>query len=63
MNQTSRLLTVKQTAEYLGLSRHTIYNQISSKKFPILPIRLGGAIRFDREDLDLFILKLKKNAS
>ena len=54
----SRLLSVKQTAEYLGISTRTIYNQTgrkSRKKFPVRPKRIGGLIKFDKFELDKFI--------
>lgn len=46
---TNKLLTVKQTAEILGVHPHTIYNGIAEKTdqpFPIKPVRIGRAIRF-----------------
>ena len=58
-NRIKRLLSVRDTAAYLGdISERTIYNGIAPKaknKFPIRPIRIGKSIRFDIEDLDRFI--------
>ncbi len=54
-----RLLTIKETASFLGISSRTIYNQLSAKKFPVRPLRLGRCVRFDIEDLNLFIAGLK----
>ena len=48
----NKWLTVKQTAEMLGIHPHTIYNGIAEKTdrpFPIKPIRIGRAIRFPME--------------
>ena len=45
-----RLLSVEQTASYLGISDRTIYNQIcrrAKKRFPIKPKRIGKRILFD----------------
>ena len=53
-----RLLSVEETAIYLGISARTIYNQIGPKakrKFPITPKRLGGLVKFDIRKLDEFI--------
>ena len=55
---TKRLLTINETAKYLGISPRTIYNGISRKskvKFPISPKRVGRAVRFDLKDLNRFI--------
>ena len=52
-----RLLTVKETAEYLGFSCQTIYNGIapkSEKPFPVKPKRYGKRVLFDIRDLDQF---------
>jgi excisionase family DNA binding protein len=55
-----RLLTVKETSDYLGISARSIYNQLSGKKFAIRPLRLGRSVRFDLWDLDSYIEGLKK---
>jgi excisionase family DNA binding protein len=52
-----RLLTIKETAAYLGISARTIYNTL--KEFPVRPLRLGRAVRFDLRDLDAYIEGLK----
>ncbi len=57
-----RLLTVAQTAKVLGISPITIYAGIcrrAHKRFPIRPIKVGGAIRFDMQDIDAYIAKQK----
>jgi excisionase family DNA binding protein len=56
-----RLLTVEETANYLNLAPRTIYNGIgrkAKKPFPIRPKRIGGAVRFDLQDLDNYINQL-----
>ena len=57
-----RLLTVKNTASYLGISAQTIYNALTARKFPIRPLRLGRAVRFDIKDLDSYIEGLKNES-
>jgi len=57
-----RLLSVSEAASYLNLSRHYLYNRIapgSKDPFPVQPIRVGRAVRFDIHDLDAFIEKQK----
>ena len=61
-----RLLSIRETAHFLGISERTIYNQVGKKakrRFPVKPLRVGGCIRFDINDLNKYIdsLKLKSN--
>ena len=56
--RTKRLLSVEETAVYLGMSPRTIYNQIcpkAKKRFPVKPKRLGKLVKFDVKDLDEYI--------
>ena len=58
-----RLLTVKEAATYLGLAPQTIYNRTHRKSknpFPIKPLRLGRALRFDIRKLEQLVLDLSK---
>jgi predicted DNA-binding transcriptional regulator AlpA len=60
-----RLLSVEQTAEYLGLKPRTIYNQIgprAKRPFPVRPIRIGKLVKFDISDLNGYIDGLRKQA-
>ncbi len=53
-----RLLSVEETASFLGISVRTIYNQICRKaknKFPIKPKRIGRRILFDVRDLEHYV--------
>jgi hypothetical protein len=53
-----RLLTVEQTAHYLGLAPKTIRNGLgpkAQKPFPVKPVRLAGKVLFRLEDLDSYI--------
>lgn len=53
-----RLLSIKETAIYLGLSPRSIYNGTAPKSkapFPIKPKRIGKLVRFDRKDLDRYV--------
>ncbi len=50
-----RLLTVEETAHYLGLSPRTIYNRNvknAVNPFPVKPKRWGKRVLFDIRDLD-----------
>jgi len=57
--QTSkRLLSVEETAKYLGLAARTIYNQIhrkAKKPFPVKPKRIGRSVLFDLRELEKFV--------
>ena len=61
-NQTiKRLLSVEETAQYLGLSARTIYNAIapkSKKPFPVKAKRVGKLVKFDIRDLEKYVDEL-----
>ena len=53
-----RLLSVEETAAFLGISVRTIYNQIGRKakrKFPIKAKRIGRRILFDIRELESYV--------
>jgi len=51
-------LSVRQLAEYLGLSASSIRKMISAGSIPFkrLPTCEGGSIRFNRKQIDLWLL-------
>ncbi len=48
-----RLLSVEETAKYLGVPKSTIYSWASHRKIP--SVKMGRRLLFDREDLDRMI--------
>jgi excisionase family DNA binding protein len=61
-NQTERrLLNVREAAAYLALAPGTLYNLVSKNK--IVSVKIGGARRFDINDLNSLIVKLKPGAN
>ena len=52
------LLTVRQTAELLGLHPKTIYNWAASGRLPC--IHVGSRIRFSPRDIDRWLLARKE---
>ena len=48
-----RLLTTKQTCEYLQVSVTTLWRL--TKRGELTPVRVGGRAQFDVKDLDRFI--------
>jgi excisionase family DNA binding protein len=59
MSEASQLMTIKEAADYLRVSKRTIYNGIhrkSKKPFPIKARRVGRLIRFLKADLDTYIM-------
>lgn len=53
-----RLLSVEETATYLGISPRTIYNQVGPKAknpFPVKCKRVGKLVKFDVYDLNKYI--------
>ena len=51
--QTSRLLTMKEAAAYLGLQPATLYEWVGARK--ISYTKMGRLTKFDRRYLDKFI--------
>jgi len=47
------LLNIRQAAEYLGISRHTLYKLVERREVPAA--KVGGSWRLNRETLDAFI--------
>ena len=53
-----RLLPIRETAIYLGLSKRTLWNRTapnSKNPFPVKPKRIGKKVLFDKKDLDDYI--------
>lgn len=61
MNRTEikpRMLSIDQTARYVGLASKTIRNRIGPRAkvpFPVRPKRIGGRVLFDVKDLDAYL--------
>ena len=55
---TKRLLTEKETCNYLSIGRTKLYQLV--KRRQIVPVRIDSAPRYDLNDLDQFIDKLKE---
>lgn len=51
-----RLLTGQEAAQYCGVSVTTFRSLV-----PVSPVRIGGAVRFDRVELDRWITKATRN--
>ena len=49
----SRLLDIKEVADYTGLSVHTLYTMVSQRRIPF--VKLGRLTKFDREEIDKWI--------
>jgi excisionase family DNA binding protein len=54
-----RLLTVKEAAEYLSISRSHLYTLVKSRK--IRSLKFGKRRLFDSLDLDAFIEEMKSD--
>jgi excisionase family DNA binding protein len=50
-----KFLTVDEVAEYLSLSRATVYQWASEKRIP--HYRMGRAIRFKRAEIEAWLLE------
>ena len=45
-------MTVAETAEYLGLSIHTIYQRIAKRQIPHHKMPGSNLVRFNQEEVD-----------
>lgn len=54
-----KLLTIKEVADILKLSKRTIYRFIESKKLKVIKITKGHVVRITEKDLNQFIKKHK----
>ena len=53
-----RMLSVPESANYLGIAEKTIRNRLGLKAknpFPVKPKHIGGRVLFDIKDLDKYI--------
>ena len=48
-----RLLDIKEVADYIGLSVHTLYTMVSQRRIPF--VKMGRLTKFDREEIDKWI--------
>ncbi len=49
------LLNITEAAKYIRMSKSWLYDH-SSRKHPLAPvIRIGGSLRYDPNELDIFI--------
>jgi excisionase family DNA binding protein len=53
MEELSRLLTVKETCNYLRISPPTLYRMLD--RHELAPVKIGKRTLFDRKDLDTYI--------
>ena len=56
-----RMLGVRELAEYLGLKAQTVYNKVSAGTFPIKHRRIGRLLKWDIQDVDLYLDRLPAN--
>jgi len=52
------LLSIEETADFLGISKNTLYEWIVQKRIPHL--KVGRLVKFRREELDEWLKKRKQ---
>jgi excisionase family DNA binding protein len=57
-NLIKRLFTVREAAAYLSIAQTTLYHWVARREVPVVRLR-RKAVRFDRQDLDRLIEKVK----
>ncbi len=63
MVETKEWYTVNEAAEYLGISRRTVYKLCENSRLPVSVIGAGRSRRFKRDDLDNVPTRLGKGES
>ena len=53
--QTEELLTVEQVADLLQVARSWIYNKRHNHTLPFPTIKVGGFLRFRKEDIESYL--------
>jgi excisionase family DNA binding protein len=53
VNHPRRFLSIQETAEFTGLSRHTLYTMVSQRRIPF--VKMGRLTKFDVGLLDAWI--------
>jgi len=48
-----RLISIRDAADYTGLSSHTIYTMVSQRRIPF--VKVGRLVKFDIDLLDKWI--------
>ena len=48
-----RLVTVRELAEYIGISQDTIYSHVSQRRIPF--VKIGRLLKFDLKAIDEWI--------
>jgi excisionase family DNA binding protein len=56
--QRKKLLSIRELAEYLGMSPMTIRAKIKKDEFPFKAKRLGRLLKFDIQEVDDYINNL-----
>jgi excisionase family DNA binding protein len=56
INKDKRFMDIDELAEYLGISRWTVYKLISKRRLPFIPIS-KRTFRFDRLKIDQWMEK------
>jgi len=55
MPQVIELLTPAETAALLGMSKGTLEVWRSTKRYPLNFVKIGGLVRYRREDVEAFV--------
>ena len=48
-------MSLKELAEYIGMSPWTIRARLRTGDFPLSPVRLGRLLKFDIQQVDAYI--------
>ena len=57
-----RLITPKELSNILGVSESTLAVWRAQKTYPLPYVKVGGRIRYDLKDIDIWLENRKRNA-
>ena len=57
-----RLITPKELSNILGVSESTLAVWRTQKTYPLPYVKVGGRIRYDLKDIDIWLENRKRNA-
>ena len=62
MQQENKLLTVGQVADWLNISKSSVYQMVEAGKLPVIRLGLAkGSLRFEQSDILEFLSNAKRN--
>lgn len=56
-SNTNNLITLKELAKFLGISKSTVYLMVETRKLPFF--KVGGSLRFKMSDIEEYLQRVR----